>query len=136
MATIIRELKLIWPGLLIVNGRARNPQSQGSVERSNGCVMDMLKCWMLDNNTLQWSLGLKFVQMQKNNSLNRSIGMSPYEALFGTPLRVGLASSKLPLELAAKLQSENDLVKLLKSQQIENNVVTFLLFYYFKLFIY
>ena len=74
--------------------------------------------------------------MQKNNSLNRSIGMSPYEALFGTPLRVGLASSKLPLELAAKLQSENDLVKLLKSQQIENNVVTFLLFYYFKLFIY
>ncbi|CAF0752405.1 unnamed protein product [Brachionus calyciflorus] len=41
VAKIIKELKLLWPDLKIVNGRARHPQSQGSVERANG---DLKQC--------------------------------------------------------------------------------------------
>ena len=33
---LISSLVLLWPGLQIVHGRARTPQTQGSVERSNG----------------------------------------------------------------------------------------------------
>ena len=37
-AAIIEELLLLWPDLKLVHGRPRHPQSQGSVERSNGVV--------------------------------------------------------------------------------------------------
>lgn len=33
---LVSSLKLLWPGLEIAHGRARTPQTQGSVERSNG----------------------------------------------------------------------------------------------------
>lgn len=48
-ALVISELKLMWPELVIVHGKPRHPQSQGSVERSNGDIHDMLTAWMRDN---------------------------------------------------------------------------------------
>ena len=33
---LVTSLKLLWPCLKICHGRARTPQTQGSVERSNG----------------------------------------------------------------------------------------------------
>ena len=42
---VIDEMKLLWPNLKIINGRARHPQSQGSIERSNQCVENMLASW-------------------------------------------------------------------------------------------
>ncbi len=36
VASVITELKQLWPDLKIVHGRPRHPQSQGSVERSKG----------------------------------------------------------------------------------------------------
>jgi len=41
-ANIITELKSMWPDLTIVHGRPRHPQSQGSVERANADVNEML----------------------------------------------------------------------------------------------
>ena len=82
VAQVITELKLIWPGMTIVHGKPRHPQSQGSVERANGDVKIMLQLWMTDNNTTKWSLGLKFVQMTKNNSYHSTIECSPYYATF------------------------------------------------------
>ena len=38
VANVIEELKLLWPEMIIVHGRARHPQSQGSVERANDDV--------------------------------------------------------------------------------------------------
>ena len=80
---VIRELKLLWPDLVLVNGKPRHPQSQGSVELANGDVIKMLSAWMRDNNSTHWSFGLPLVQFQKNTALNRNLGMSPYECLFG-----------------------------------------------------
>ena len=50
----------------IVHGRPRHPQSQGSVERANADVKEMLATWLSENNSTQWSEGLRFIQFQKN----------------------------------------------------------------------
>ena len=41
-ASVITELKVMWPDLLMVHGKPRHPASQGSVERLNSDVKDML----------------------------------------------------------------------------------------------
>ncbi|KAF0686392.1 KRAB-A domain-containing protein 2-like, partial [Aphis craccivora] len=40
---IIDELKYMWPQLKIVHGKPRHSQSQGSVERANRDVQDILR---------------------------------------------------------------------------------------------
>jgi hypothetical protein len=37
-ATIIKELKDMWPDCSLVHGKPRHPQSQGSVERGNADI--------------------------------------------------------------------------------------------------
>ncbi|XP_068233424.1 KRAB-A domain-containing protein 2-like [Palaemon carinicauda] len=59
-ALIISELKLLWPDLLIVHGKPRHPQSQGSVERLNCDIKDMLISWLGDNDTTEWPMGLRY----------------------------------------------------------------------------
>ena len=58
IAEVIRELKVVWPRLVMVHGKPRHPQSQGSVERANGDIKDMLVAWIADNNTNDWSVGI------------------------------------------------------------------------------
>jgi hypothetical protein len=38
---------------VIVHGRPRHPQSQGSVERANTEIKEMIISWMNDNDTTQ-----------------------------------------------------------------------------------
>ena len=40
-AHVIQELKELWPELIMVHGKPRHPQSQGSVERANSDIKDM-----------------------------------------------------------------------------------------------
>jgi hypothetical protein len=110
-AKIIEDFRSLWPELKIIHGTPRHPQSQGSVERGNGDIKDMLRCWLQDNNTNKWSVGLKFVQFQKNRAFHSGIGRSPYEALFGCPAKVGRNSSSIPKELLQTFTDENDLLK-------------------------
>jgi len=111
-AKVISELKELWPQLIMVHGKPRHPQSQGSVERANGDIKDMLHAWMADNKTQDWSVGLRFVQHQKNSAHHSGITRTSFKALFGTDPRVGLASSSLALEVLERLQSEDDLLAL------------------------
>ncbi|CAF0702812.1 unnamed protein product [Brachionus calyciflorus] len=55
---LIEALKLLWPDLAIVHGRARRPQTQGSVERSNGDIQNILGSWMRINKSTNWSMAL------------------------------------------------------------------------------
>ena len=48
---VITKLQGLWPDLKLVHGKPCHPQSQGSVERANGDIKDMLTAWMGDNNT-------------------------------------------------------------------------------------
>ena len=51
-AQVITELK---PDHVIVHGKPRNPQSQGSVERANCHIKHMLIAWMSVNDTQNWT---------------------------------------------------------------------------------
>ena len=72
-AQIISDLKELWPELVIVHGKPCHPQSQGSVERANYDIKDMLVAWMSENDTADWTVGVKFVQFRKNSSFNAGI---------------------------------------------------------------
>ena len=109
-ALIISELKLLWPDLLIVDGKPRHPQSQVSVERLNCDIKDMLISWLGDNDTSDWPMGLKFVQFQKNTSYHSGIKQSSYKALFGVEARIGLHSTALPEEVLKTMITEDDLL--------------------------
>ncbi|XP_050295125.1 KRAB-A domain-containing protein 2-like [Anthonomus grandis grandis] len=109
---IIEELKLLWPQLHILHGRPRHPQSQGSVERANQDVENMIRVWLRDNNTTAWSAGCYFVQWQKNNSLHRVIGRTPFKAVFGSDSKLGLQSTSLPPYMVPTISTEEELEEL------------------------
>ncbi|XP_064099873.1 KRAB-A domain-containing protein 2-like isoform X3 [Macrobrachium nipponense] len=107
---VITELKEVWPKLTLVHGKPCHPQSQGSVERANGDIKDMLVAWLADNDSQDWPTGIKFVQFQKNSALHSGIKCSPYSAMFGCEARVGLTTSSLPMEVIARMETEEDLL--------------------------
>ncbi|XP_068227706.1 uncharacterized protein [Palaemon carinicauda] len=116
-AEVITELELFWPRLVIVHGKPRHPQSQGSLERANGDIKDMLVAWMGDNDTNDWSIGIKFVQVQKNSNFHSGIGRAPYTAMFGCVAKVGLATSSLPQEIIKRMQTEDSLLAAINAEQ-------------------
>jgi hypothetical protein len=78
------------------------------VEKSNQDVRDMLVPWMSDdNNTKTWSEGLRFIQSKKNRALHAGIKTSPYEAMFGTALRIGLADSPFTKDMYSSIETED-----------------------------
>ena len=76
-ANIITELKQLWPDMKLVHGTSRHPQSQGSGERANGDIKDTLVAWLSDNNSKDWTTGIKFVQFHKNSAHHAGIKCSP-----------------------------------------------------------
>ena len=88
-ASVITELKELVTELVIVHGKPKYPQSQASVERSNGDIHDMLVSWMRDNNTTYWATGIQFVQFQKNRRYHVGIKRSPYDVMLGCAAKVG-----------------------------------------------
>jgi hypothetical protein len=50
----------------------------------------MIISWMNDNETTQWSGGLRVVQFQKNRSHQKVIDQPPYKALCGADPNIGL----------------------------------------------
>ncbi|GBM28671.1 KRAB-A domain-containing protein 2 [Araneus ventricosus] len=46
IGNVMNELLVMWPDCKIVHGRPRHPQSQGSVERCNQDIANMLRAWM------------------------------------------------------------------------------------------
>ncbi|XP_056647529.1 KRAB-A domain-containing protein 2-like [Diorhabda sublineata] len=109
---VVSNLKIYWPNLKIVHGKHRHSQSQGSVERANQDIENMLTTWMQDNDSERRSDGLRFVQLMKNRAFHSGIKRTPYEALFGSKIKVGIS---LPFEDTHNLESEEDLEKVMKS---------------------
>ncbi|XP_026814091.1 LOW QUALITY PROTEIN: KRAB-A domain-containing protein 2-like [Rhopalosiphum maidis] len=102
---VIEELCSMWEEL----------KSQGSVERANQYIENMLATWLTDNKTNKWSEGLKFNQFMKNRSLHHGIKCSPYEAMFDTREKIGLKSTSLPENIIHKLKTDEDLETALNS---------------------
>ena len=110
---IVKGLKVFWPGLEMVHGRSRRPQTQGSVERANGDFQPMLGTWMRENKNPYWSLGLPIVMHQKNRKFHSGIQTTPYNALFGKEAYNGLEFLNLPKESKEKVKTIKDLYSLL-----------------------
>lgn len=64
---VLNELIVLWPETRIAHGKPRHSQSQGSVERANRDVQDLLYAWMKDNKTNKWHEGLRFVQFKEKH---------------------------------------------------------------------
>ena len=62
--------------------------------RSNQVMEDMLRMYVMDNQT-QWEKHLPLVEFAYNNSYHSSIGMPPYEALYGRPCKTPLSWDRL-----------------------------------------
>ncbi|CAH2321121.1 KRAB-A domain-containing 2-like [Pelobates cultripes] len=114
---VLESVTQLWPEIKMVNGKPRHSQSQGSVERANQDIENMLTTWMADNQTNKWSEGVRFVQFMKNRAYHSAIKRSPYEAMFGCPAKVGLSSSIIPQSLLHSINTEEDLEKLEDSQE-------------------
>lgn len=106
--TIDRVCKM-WADVKIVHGKPRHSQSQGSVERANQDIENMLAAWMETNNTAKWSEGLPFVQAMKNRAYHEGIRCSPYEAVFGVPMKLGIANLVGLRKVFNDIHSEEDL---------------------------
>jgi hypothetical protein len=113
---LIRELILLWPDCKMVHGRARHPQSQGSVEKSNDTLQRLLGTWMRESASLKWAVGIKVVQFQMNSVDRRAVGGSSFQLVFGRAPACGM--SALPLDKATidKLcgKSESALLNILQ----------------------
>ncbi|KAL4154495.1 hypothetical protein QTP88_000357 [Uroleucon formosanum] len=87
-------------------------QSQGTVERENQDIENMIITWMKDNNITKWSEGLRFIQFMKNKAFHRGIGRSPYEAMFGCSPKVGIS-----------LNTPDNILKVLNTDKSLNNKI-------------
>lgn len=116
----IDSLKEMWPELSIIHGKPRHSQSQGSVERANQDIENMIITWMKDNNTTKWSEGLRFIQFMKNKAFHRGIGRSPYEAMFGCSPKVGI-SSNTPDNILKVLNTDKSLNNKINKDLEKNN---------------
>ncbi|XP_053309752.1 KRAB-A domain-containing protein 2-like [Spea bombifrons] len=116
---VISELCAMWKDVKIVHGKPRHSQTQGSVERANQDIQNMLSAWMNDNDTNKWSDGLPFVQFAKNTTYHEGIRQSPYEAMFGVKAKRGIASSFLPSELIANIETEEQLKEIANTCETE-----------------
>jgi len=85
----------------------------------------MLATWLQDKKIKKWSNGLRFVQLMKNRAYHHGTKHLPYEAVFGTPPKIGLTSSLLSENIIAKLKTEEELhvAKESISNNNENNEV-------------
>jgi hypothetical protein len=68
---------------------AYHPQTDGQTERTIQSLEDLLRACVLDNHG-SWDDILPLVEFTYNNSFHASIGMAPYEALYGRRCRTPL----------------------------------------------
>jgi hypothetical protein len=71
-----------------------HPETDGKMERVNQVMEDMLRMYVMDNQT-QWEKYLPLVEFAYNNNYHSSIGMPPYKALYGRPCRTPLSWDRL-----------------------------------------
>ena len=65
---------------------AFHPQTDGQTERTTQTLEDMLRACSMNWNG-NWDEHLPLIEFAYNNSFHVSIGMAPYEALYGRPCR-------------------------------------------------
>ena len=73
---------------------AYHPETDGQTERVNQILEDMLRMYVMDRQN-KWEEFLYLVEFAYNNGYHSSIGMAPFQALYGRPCRTPLSWDKL-----------------------------------------
>ena len=71
----------------------------------------MLRVWLADNKPANWTIGIRFVQFQKNTSHHAGIQREPYKALFGMDPKIGISTFPLHQESIDQLHTEEQLLR-------------------------
>lgn len=73
---------------------AYHPETDGQTERVNQILEDMLRMYIMDRQN-KWEEYLHLVEFAYNNGYHSSIGMAPFQALYGRPCRMPLSLDNL-----------------------------------------
>ena len=73
-------------GTRLAMSTAYHPQTDGQTERTIQTLEDMLRAIVMDFR-MGWQDALPLVEFSYNNSFQTSIGMAPFEALYGRRCR-------------------------------------------------
>ena len=71
-----------------------HPETDGQIERVNQVLEDMLRMYVMDRQT-HWEDYLYLVEFSYNNRYHSSIGMAPFQALYGHLCRTPLSWDSL-----------------------------------------
>lgn len=81
-------------GTNVFMSTAYHPETDGQTERTIRTIEDMIRMCVLDWSKA-WKKHLPLVEFSYNNSYHASIGMAPFEALYGRPCRTPLCWTKV-----------------------------------------
>ena len=110
---VIHALLKLWPDCQMINGKARHSQSQGSVERCNRDIENMLACWQKDNSSNNWAHGLQFVMYAKNARYHSGIGRSAFKAQMGYEGQLGVQTLNLDKDILEGVTMEEQLTEMM-----------------------
>ncbi|KAJ8019215.1 hypothetical protein HOLleu_42344 [Holothuria leucospilota] len=85
MSTVFQQM-LYELGIDQIKSSAYHPESQGALERFHQTLKNMLKTYCYDNER-DWDEGIPFVMFAARESLQESLGFSPFELVFGHTVR-------------------------------------------------
>jgi hypothetical protein len=105
-------------GVRMLMSTAYHPQTDGQTERVNQCLETYLRC-MTMHQPKQWFQWLSLAQWWYNSSHHSTLGMSPFQALYGyaPPQREWLAQEPTPVAaVEAVLQKRANMDHILKKQ--------------------
>ncbi|WVZ76506.1 LOW QUALITY PROTEIN: hypothetical protein U9M48_024481 [Paspalum notatum var. saurae] len=93
-------------GTTLIRSSAYHPQTSGQVERVNQILEDMLRACALTYST-KWDECLPLAEFAYNNSYQKSLGMAPFEALYGLmPLNWSKPGERVTFGLDLVAQAE------------------------------
>lgn len=113
-----------WPkfhqalGTTLKFSTAYHPQTDGQSERTIQTLEDMLRACVLDFRG-SWDKHLPLVEFAYNNSFHASIGMAPYEALYGRKCRTPLCWNEVgerKLQSIELIETTTEKVKIIQDR--------------------
>lgn len=113
---LLADLCALWPGTKIVRGKPQHSLGQGPVERDNRCIEKTLLACMKADPNCGWTQLLNRVQYMRNSAHHRGIRMTPYEAMFGIPPKMGVTG--LPKKLLDNISTEEEYLAVLDSVKV------------------
>ena len=97
---------------------AYHPQTDGQTERTIQTLEDLLRAYVMEHQGA-WDESLPLVEFTYNNSFHSSIGMAPYEALYGRKCRTPLCwyeTGESLLLAPDLLQAQVDQIKMIREK--------------------